>query len=79
MERPVPPQTTAIRPTPLAPPQSPARQAPLTTPVPTINITIGRVEVRAVQPSSSARSKAKAPSILSLDDYLEGRSRERRR
>jgi hypothetical protein len=79
MERPVQPRTTAIRPTPLALPQSPARQAPLTTPAPTINITIGRVEVRAVQPSSSARSKVKAPSILSLNDYLDGRSRERRR
>ena len=79
MERPVQPRTTAIRPTTLALPQSPARQAPLTTPAPTINITIGRVEVRAVQPSSSARSKVKAPSILSLNDYLDGRSRERRR
>jgi len=79
MDRPVQPRTTAIRPTPLALPQSPARQAPLTTPAPAINITIGRVEVRAVQPSSSARSKVKAPSILSLNDYLDGRSRERRR
>jgi hypothetical protein len=79
MERPVQPRTTAIRPTPLALPQSPAKQAPLTTPAPAINITIGRVEVRAVQPSSPARSKVKTPSILSLNDYLEGRSRERRR
>jgi hypothetical protein len=43
-------------------------------PAPTIHVTIGRVEVRATQSSSTAPSKS-SPSrpAMSLDDYLRGR------
>ena len=46
----------------------------------TINVTIGRVEVRAVHPSPAPikQSKAKNKSTLSLDDYLQQRQRGER-
>lgn len=45
-----------------------------------INITIGRVEVRAIMPAPSARRAvpAKSRATLSLDDYLKQRDRGRR-
>ena len=45
-----------------------------------INITIGRVEVRAIMPAPSARRAvpAKPRATLSLDDYLKRRDRGRR-
>lgn len=47
------------------------------TPEPVINVTIGRVEVKAIRQNSQATpSPRKAPGILSLDDYLAGRQRE---
>jgi hypothetical protein len=49
-------------------------QAP--TPVmPTINVTIGRVEVRATSPTRRAESARSASPKLSLEDYLKGRSK----
>jgi hypothetical protein len=43
-------------------------------PQPTIHVTIGRIEVRAVQSSQSpARSRAATP-VMNLDDYLKRRS-----
>jgi hypothetical protein len=43
---------------------------PSNTPQPTIHVTIGRIEVRAVQTSQSpARSRAATPA-MNLDDYL---------
>lgn len=49
-------------------------EQPSTTGVPTINITIGRVEVRAIHSSAPAPNPAKpAPPRLSLDDYLQKR------
>jgi hypothetical protein len=50
-------------------PQSPA------TPVPTINVTIGRVEIRAVPPPAQQRAKPKPATVLSLDDYLRQRAK----
>jgi hypothetical protein len=47
---------------------------PAATPQPTIHVTIGRIEVRAVQSSQSpARSRAATP-VMNLDDYLKRRS-----
>ncbi|MCX6028840.1 MAG: hypothetical protein NT169_06010 [Chloroflexi bacterium] len=64
---PVPPSLTPQA----APPQiAPASQAP---PVPTIRVTIGRVEVRAVMPQPPIRLPAATGLTLSLDDYLKQR------
>jgi hypothetical protein len=42
-------------------------------PAPTIQVTIGRIEVRATPPSSSKRQPATVP-VMSLDDYLRQRA-----
>lgn len=42
---------------------------------PTINVTIGRVEVRASTPAKRAESARPAAPKLSLEEYLRGRSR----
>lgn len=46
----------------------------------TINVTIGRIEVRAVHPAPTPikRERAKAKPALSLDDYLQQRQRGER-
>jgi hypothetical protein len=44
-------------------------------PVPTIHVTIGRVEVRATVPAAPASKPRPAPQTMSLDDYLRQRSR----
>jgi hypothetical protein len=41
---------------------------------PTIQVTIGRIEVRAVPPLARNRPKPKGPDPMSLDEYLRGRS-----
>jgi hypothetical protein len=41
----------------------------------TINVTIGRVEIRAVPPSAQQRAKPKPVTVLSLDDYLRQRTK----
>ena len=47
-------------------------------PAPVINVTIGRVEVRAVQaPAGRPRIEASKPKPLSLDDYLKQRGGNR--
>ena len=47
-------------------------------PAPVINVTIGRVEVRAVQASAGKpRIEASTPKPLSLDDYLKQRGGNR--
>jgi hypothetical protein len=51
-------------------PLSPAATTP-----PTINVTIGRVEVRAVPPPAQQRAKPKPASVLSLEDYLRQRAK----
>jgi len=42
---------------------------------PTINVTIGRVEIRAVPPPAQQRAKPKPATVLSLDDYLRQRAK----
>ena len=41
---------------------------------PTINVTIGRIEVRAVTQVVQNRPKPKGPAPMSLDEYLRGRT-----
>lgn len=41
---------------------------------PTINVTIGRIEVRATTAQLQNRPKAKGPALMSLEDYLKQRS-----
>jgi hypothetical protein len=42
---------------------------------PTINVTIGRVEIRAVSPPAQQQAKPKPATVLSLKDYLRQRSK----
>jgi hypothetical protein len=44
------------------------------TPAPTIHVTIGRVEVRAVQEQPSARRPPSRPAVMGLDEYLKRRA-----
>lgn len=44
-------------------------------PEPTVNVTIGRIEVRAVQQVPSPRPSRQTPKAPSLDDYLRSRAR----
>jgi hypothetical protein len=46
---------------------------------PAINVTIGRVEVRAVTPPIRERPRPKTPATMSLDDYLRRRANGDRR
>jgi hypothetical protein len=41
--------------------------------VPTIQVTIGRVELRATSPATPARTPRSGPHVMSLDDYLKQR------
>jgi hypothetical protein len=43
-------------------------------PAPTIHVTIGRVEVRAIAPAATTRTKQKKEPGMSLDAYLQRRS-----
>ena len=56
--------------------QTPAAQFGIdTTPAPTIQVTIGRIEIRATQVSDKSSAKPRAASAtLSLDDYLKQRN-----
>jgi hypothetical protein len=60
-----------IRPSPPIAPLPPATAIP----APTINVTIGRVEVRAVLPPAQQRAKPKPATVLSLEDYLRQRAK----
>lgn len=51
----------------------PARVA--TPPEPTIQVTIGRIEVRAVSPQASTPKERPASPVMSLNDYLRQRSK----
>lgn len=64
--------TPAIRP---ALPPMPARptQTKSPEPAPTINVTIGRVEVRAAPAVSPPPRAPKAPNVMTLDEYLHRR------
>jgi hypothetical protein len=47
-------------------------------PEPVVNVTIGRIEVRAVPPQPGAtRPRSQGPTPLSLEDYLKQRGGER--
>jgi len=52
--------------------EQPQRPPPV---MPTINVTIGRVEVRATAPTRRVESVRPANPKLSLEDYLQGRSK----
>lgn len=58
-------------------PQNPSSQNP--PPEPTINVTIGRVEIRATSPPARPRAQPKPASVLSLEDYLRQRANGGRR
>ena len=67
---------TTIKPTPHI-----VREPVATTePAPTINVTIGRVEVRAIfpQPTAPRVSQRQPPTAMSLDEYLKRRNEGRR-
>jgi hypothetical protein len=55
------------------PPIAPLPPASATV-LPAINVTIGRVEVRAVPPPAQQRRKPKAAAVLSLEEYLRQRA-----
>jgi hypothetical protein len=55
-------------------PIAPLPPATATAP-PTINVTIGRVEIRAVPPPAQQRAKPKPATVLSLEDYLRQRAK----
>lgn len=60
----------AIRSLPQLPP------APKSASAPTINVTIGRVEIRATSPAPAPlRAKPKSANVLSLEDYLRQRAK----
>jgi len=70
---PVPPTQELHPVTPPLPDLSP-RRAPAE-PIPTINVSIGRIEVRATpSPAAPPRKPAPAPRVMSLDEYLQSRS-----
>jgi hypothetical protein len=48
---------------------------PAAEPAPVINVTIGRIEVRATIPATSARKQPSAKPLMSLDEYLQRRTR----
>lgn len=52
--------------------------APAPPPAPTIQVTIGRVEVRATAPSTPQRKPRPAPTVMSLDEYLDRNAGGRR-
>jgi len=67
----VQPVVPTIRSLPPIPPLPPA--ASIATP--SINVTIGRVEIRAVSPPAQQRAKPKPATVLSLEDYLRQRAK----
>jgi hypothetical protein len=67
--------TPGIRP--YSPPASPRLAAPWGTPepTPTVNVTIGRVEVRATPPPvAPAKKEGSRPPVMSLEEYLRQRN-----
>jgi hypothetical protein len=48
-----------------------AAPAAVAAPAPTIQVTIGRIEVRATAPSTPERKRRPAPAAMSLDEYLD--------
>ena len=52
---------------------TPAKSVEKPEPAPTIQVTIGRIEVRATPPSPPSRKQTSVPSIMSLEEYLRRR------
>jgi hypothetical protein len=69
--KPIPPASIATTPR-LLPPPAPQREPAVEKP--SIHVTIGRVEVRATPPAARARPPAAQPRVMSLDEYLRGRT-----
>jgi hypothetical protein len=70
--QPIVPLVARARPEPARSPAAPPREET------TIHVSIGRVEVRAVQPQAApARREASRPAVMSLDEYLRSRSARR--
>ncbi|HEX2269017.1 MAG TPA: hypothetical protein VHH35_05765 [Pyrinomonadaceae bacterium] len=67
------------RPRAIAPPAETAAeeqdQAQTTSPETVINVAIGRIEVRATPAPTSRRERQNGPKMMTLDDYLQQRSR----
>jgi hypothetical protein len=56
----------------------PASEPSISKQEPTIQVTIGRVEVRAVPPASTPRAQRTAPAVMGLADYLRRRTQGER-
>jgi hypothetical protein len=52
-----------------------ATQLPTSEPSPVVNVTIGRIEVRAIAPATPSRKQPSAKPLMSLDEYLQRRTR----
>ena len=73
------PVVPRIEPAPIVKPQRfEVLPPPQVEPTETINVTIGRVDVRAVFSTQAPKAPARASSASSLDDYLKQRSEGRR-
>jgi len=63
----------------IAPAQSPAQFSEFATaeppPTPTIQVTIGRIEVRATPPPSTPSKPRSTPAVMGLNDYLRQRAK----
>lgn len=71
----VPPVVTRIEPAPtVKPPRFEVPPALPSEPTETINVTIGRVDVRAVFSAQAPKTPVRTPSTSTLDDYLKQRS-----
>lgn len=68
-----------LKPRPTTPPAAIAgeeqEQAPTTSPETVINVAIGRIEVRATPAPKPRREREQGPKVMTLDDYLQQRSR----
>lgn len=78
--KPAPPARIVVEPrvalAPLMPPAVPAPIRSTEVPAPTIQVTIGRIEVRATPPPAQpSRPRPPAPSAVSLEEYLRRRSK----
>jgi hypothetical protein len=61
---------------PSAPVISSRPEQPIPKPEPVINVTIGRIEVRAMPPSTQQVKKPRStPPVMTLDEYLQKRSK----
>jgi len=75
----VPRVVTRVEPAPVAPaPRLEILPPPQIEPTETINVTIGRVDVRAVFSSQAPKTPLRSATVNSLDDYLKQRSEGRR-